>query len=60
MLGKGCSNQRHQSKSNAYYVNGQSSLASVGFRSAFSVAILKSKAKGSVEGYWEVVRTAEH
>lgn len=58
--GKGCSSQRHRSKSNACYINGKSSLAFVGFRSAFSVAVLKSKAKGSGEGYRQAaIVTAE-
>lgn len=59
MLEKGCSNKRHGSKSSAHYVNGKFSLASVGLRSAFPVVILKSKAEGSGEGYWQAALTAE-
>lgn len=40
-------------------INGKFSLASGGFRSAFPVIILKSKAEQSGEGYWQAVLRAE-
>lgn len=59
MLEKGCSSERHGSKSSAHNVNGKFSLASAGLRSAFAVVILKNKAEGSGEGYWQAATHSE-